>query len=310
MNGLSDLQVNGYAGVDFNAETLSAEDLHRACETLQRDGMTAMLATIITDDVPAMGRKIQRITELREHDALATSIIAGIHIEGPFISPADGYRGAHPLAAVKTANLDEAKQLFDAANGLLRIFTLAPEQDPDGTVTRWLADQNVMVSAGHTDASNDDLDRAIDAGLSMVTHLGNGCPTELPRHDNIIQRLLARADHLVFGFIADGIHVPGFALKNYLAAAGHERCFVVSDASAPAGMGPGRYSLGRLSLDVGDDLTVRLPGTGQLAGSALPLRGAIEVLRQQVGLTETAIDWLVKDHPRSLLAGMTLGNPD
>ncbi|QDU70457.1 N-acetylglucosamine-6-phosphate deacetylase [Mucisphaera calidilacus] len=301
MNHLVDLQVNGYGGVDFNADELSVDDLHRACDMMRRDGVDAMLATVITDDVPVMVRKLARIVEMRERDELIASVIAGLHVEGPFISPVDGYRGAHPSEAVKPATVDEAKRLFDAADGLLRIFTLAPEHDADAALTRWLADRSVIVSAGHTDAPAEALDRSIDAGLSMVTHLGNGCPTELPRHDNIIQRLLSRAERLLFGFIGDGIHVPGFALRNYLAVAGYERCFVVSDASAPAGMGPGRYGLGRLVLDVADDLTVRLPGTGQLAGSAMPLRQAAGLLQESVGLRPEVVDWMTKTHPRLLI---------
>ncbi|MEQ9455021.1 MAG: hypothetical protein RLN76_10580 [Phycisphaeraceae bacterium] len=302
MNRLVDLQVNGYAGIDFNSEALTAEGLHRACELMRQDGVDATLATIITDDLPKMARKLARLVELREQDELIASVITGLHIEGPFISPKDGYRGAHPLDAVREASVQDASALFDAAGGLLRVFTLAPEQDPGGLTTRWLADRRVVVSAGHTNADGQTLDRAIDGGLSMVTHLGNGCPVELPRHDNVIQRLLARADHLLIGFIADGIHVPAFALKNYIAAAGHKRCFIVSDASAPAGMGPGRYSLGRLQLDVKDDLTVRLPGTGQLAGSAMPMRGAIEILRQQVGLSDDAIECMMDTNPRTMIS--------
>lgn len=301
MNGLVDLQVNGYGGIDFNADDLTDEQLHHACTTLRRDGVQHILATIITDHLPKMVSKLQRLVDLRARDELATSVITGLHIEGPFINPADGYRGAHPHDAVSSASVQAAGQLFDAADGLLRILTLAPEQDPDATTTRWLDDRGVIVSAGHTNATADELDRAIDQGLSMITHLGNGCPIELPRHDNIIQRVLARAEKLRIGFIADGTHVPFFALRNYLSLAGHQNCFVVSDASAPAGMGPGRYTLGRLELDVSDDLTIRLPGTHQLAGSALPLRNAAELLTQNAALDHDTVTWLTHQHPRSIL---------
>ena len=304
--GYIDLQVNGYAGVDFNRDDLAEADLRRACEALRADGVDRILATIITEHLDVMCHRLARLVALREADALARELVAGIHIEGPFISPLDGYRGAHPADAVTPADPDAMRRLLDAAAGLTRIVTLAPECDADAAVTRMLADAGVIVSAGHTDADGDRLDAAIDAGLSMVTHLGNGCPLTLPRHDNIVQRVLARADRLHIGLIADGVHVPTEALGNVLRCVGLDRCFVVSDASAPAGLGPGRYTLGRLTLDVGDDYTARMPDSGQLAGSAMPLRLAERVLIDRVGLSAEQADRLTRAAPAKLLAGDAL----
>lgn len=182
--GYFDIQVNGYAGVDFNQADLSADDLHRACERLRGDGVEGILAAIITEKEEFMIRRIARIVELRKADELARSVIEGIHIEGPFLNPKDGFRGAHPVDAIRTANVELMERLLEASEGLTRIVTLAPEQDPGCRVTRMLADQGITVSAGHTDASLLQLEEAIDAGLSMATHLGNGCPGMLSRHDN------------------------------------------------------------------------------------------------------------------------------
>src|SRR5947199_1104578 len=171
---------------------------------------------------------------MRERDPLVREIIAGIHIEVPFISPVDGYRGAHPKDAVRPADRDAMRRLLDAAGGLTRLVTLAPENDAGFAVTRLLTTQNIRVSAGHTNASLDQLKGAIAAGLSMFTHLGNGCPMQIHRHDNIIQRALSLADKLFLMFIADGAHVTYTALRNYLKLAGLDRCIVVTDAVAPA----------------------------------------------------------------------------
>src|ERR1700722_14752125 len=103
--GYFDVQVNGYAGVDFNQDNLSAKDLHHACQHLRSDGADGILATIITETEELMVRRIGRIVELRKADELAQSLIAGIHIEGPFINPKDGYRGAHPADAIRTADM-------------------------------------------------------------------------------------------------------------------------------------------------------------------------------------------------------------
>ena len=118
-----DLQVNGYAGVDFNQDDLSADDLHAACAALEAGGVAGILATIITEDLDLMCGRLRRLAELRGHDPLARSLIAGFHIEGPFISPADGYRGAHPKDAVRPAEVSAMQRLLDAANGLTRLRT-------------------------------------------------------------------------------------------------------------------------------------------------------------------------------------------
>ena len=188
--GYFDLQVNGFAGVDFNADELEADALHAACAALAAGGVEGILATIITDHVEIMERRLMRLAQLRGRDALARRLIAGIHIEGPFINEREGYRGAHPVDAIRSADVGCMARLLAAADGLTRLVTLAPERDPGLRVTRMLASQGIVVAAGHTDAGLDDLRAALDVGLTMVTHLGNGCPTMMPRHDNIIQRAL------------------------------------------------------------------------------------------------------------------------
>src|SRR4051812_8602127 len=141
-----DLQVNGYGGVDFNTDDLSADDLHAACVALRNDGVAAILATVITEDLGKMAARLRRMVELREQDPLAKELIPGFHIEGPFISPETGYVGAHPKDAVRPANVDDMARLLDAAGGLARIVTLAPECDAGMKTTRFLADRKITVS--------------------------------------------------------------------------------------------------------------------------------------------------------------------
>jgi N-acetylglucosamine-6-phosphate deacetylase len=293
-----DLQVNGYGGIDFNQDDLSADALHRACEKLRSDGVSGILATIITEQIELMESRLRRLVELREKDPLARQLIAGLHIEGPFISPHTGYRGAHPLDAVEPANPDDAKRLVDAAGGLLRLFTLAPECDSGLEVTRLLVKQGVAVSAGHTDASLDQLTAATDAGLSLFTHVGNGCPmTGMHRHDNIIQRAMHLRERLWLCFISDCVHVPPVALKNYLDLAG-DRAIVVTDAIAPAGLGPGRYKLGRWDLLIGDDMVARAPDGSHFVGAAITMRQSHANLRDKLGLSEQRCRILLVENPR------------
>lgn len=158
---------------------------------------------------------------------------------------------------MKPANIDDAKRLLNAAGGLAKLVTLAPEHDAGSKTTAFLTAPASPVSAGHCDPSLDQLRAACDAGLTMFTHLGNGCPIQMHRHDNIIQRALSLHERLWLCFIPDGVHVPFFVLKNWLASIGFERTIFVTDAISAARLGPGRYTLAGWDILVGDNLVAR-----------------------------------------------------
>ena len=292
-----DIQVNGYGGVDFNSDDLSAQALHQACIKLRDDGVSQILATIITEKIPLMQQRLSQLVQLREQDALAKDIINGFHIEGPFISPTDGYRGAHPVDAIQPATTDVMHSLLDAAEGLTKLVTLAPEHDEQLNTTRLLAKQGITVSAGHSNASMDQLKAAIDAGLSMYTHLGNGCPAIMPRHDNIIQRVLSLSDQLWLCFIADGVHIPMHVLHNYLKCAQLDRCIITTDAIAPAGLGLGTYTLSRWTVQIGEDLAARSADGSHLVGSAINMPRVISNLQQYLHLNLQQIQQLISINP-------------
>lgn len=299
-----DLQVNGYAGTDFNGDNLTAETLHHACECLAEDGCDAILATFITDEIPTLERRIGRLVELREKDELARKMITGIHIEGPFINAMKGYVGAHPPQAVKPANVDDAKRLLAACGGLARLVTLAPENDDGGKTTAYLAAQKVTVAAGHCDPSLDQLRAACDAGLTMFTHLGNGCPVQMHRHDNIIQRALSLHDRLWLCFIPDGVHVPFFVLKNWLKGIGLERTIFVTDAISAARLGPGRYTLAGWDLVIGDDLVARSPDGTHFVGSTVTVPRIKANALGELGMTEEELRQVLDVNPRMAIDGM------
>jgi N-acetylglucosamine-6-phosphate deacetylase len=299
--GYFDLQVNGYGGVDFNQDTLTGEDLERACARLADDGVAGVLATIITEDLDIMCARLANLARLRAQSPLASRLIAGFHIEGPFLSPEPGYRGAHPADAIRPADTDGMKRLLDAAKDLTRIVTLAPEHDPGLRVTRMLTSQGIVVSAGHCNPSLDQLSAAIDAGLTLFTHLGNGCPMQMHRHDNIIQRALSLSGRLKLCFICDGVHVPFPALGNYIRAAGVDRCIAVTDAIAPASLGPGRYTLSRWDLLIGDDMVARAPDGSHFVGSAITMPQTARNLAQHCGLSEDDVRKMTAENPRLVL---------
>ncbi len=295
-----DLQVNGYTGVDFNGDALDAESLSSACSRMQSEGVIGCLATIITDSIDAMCRRLSRLVAIRDQDAIVAQVIRGFHIEGPFLNMTPGYIGAHPVEHAIAADWASMQRLLDAASGLTRIVTLAPERDPNFTVTRRLSDVGICVSAGHCDPDLETLRAAVDSGLSMFTHLGNACPMSLHRHDNIIQRALSLSDHLWLGLIADGVHLPYFTLLNFLRCAGKERCFVVSDAISAAGLGPGLFRLGDQTVVVDKDLATWSEDRSHLMGSATTMQRAAANLAS-IGLdTETVAELTLHNPQRAI----------
>lgn len=293
-----DLQVNGYAGTDFCADDLALSECRSACDALAADGVDGILATVITDAVERLCAKLARLVRHREADPVVARMIRGFHVEGPFISPQPGYVGAHDPRHVRPANVADMERILDAGAGLVRLVTLAPEHDAGFATTRLLADRGVTVSAGHCDAALDVLRGAIDAGLSMVTHLGNGCPTTLPRHDNVVQRALSLADRLWVCFIPDGAHVPFFALGNYLSVAGLDRSIMVTDAIAAARLGPGRSTISGMEVEVDAYGVARRPGSDNLAGSTVTMPAVRANLSRHLGLSEADITRLVDTNPR------------
>ena len=297
-----DLQLNGYKGIDFNADDLTGGDLRAACEAVRRDGGGRMLATIITDRLDRMTARISRLAELHAADPLIADVMAGIHVEGPFINPQPGFVGAHPAEHVLPASTHAAHDLIAAGRGLVRLVTLAPERDADHATIRWLAEQGIVVSAGHCDPSADMLGRAIDAGLAAFTHLGNGCPLSLHRHDNIIQRVLA-ADRLRWVMvIPDAFHLPSTMVRTIIRAVGIDRVIAVTDATAAGGMGAGRFYL------AGHDVVADAEGAAwaldrsHLVGSTASMGRICAVLRGEVGLSDDEVAMVTQINPARMLA--------
>ena len=265
-----DLQVNGFAGVDFQDEALDQAALRRAVDALRAHGTGGILLTLITDRPDALARKLAQIERHRAADPVIAAVVAGYHLEGPHLSPRPGYHGAHPPECMTAPDAVLFDRLQAAAGGRIRLVTLAPEWPGSPAYIAHLAGQGVRTAIGHSDASEAEIDAAIAAGLTLCTHLGNGVPMELPRHDNIIQRLLAR-DELTAVFIGDGLHVPPGVLRNFVRAKPPGRVLFTTDCMAAAGAGPGRYRIGRLVIEVGGDGVVREPGRPNFAGSALTM---------------------------------------
>lgn len=276
--GLVDLQLNGYAGFDFNApaEAWHRDALSHARLALRKASVVMALPTFITDAPNALIDRARVYRELVEADEQLGATFPGLHIEGPFISPEDGPVGAHPKHRCATPHqLPELlDQLVEASGERIRILTLAPELEGAMALIEKAARLGILVAIGHTTADAETLDAAVVAGARMATHLGNGSHMTLPRHDNYMQHQLAD-DRLAASFIADGHHIPFPVLKNFLRAKTSEKAILVTDAIAAAGAGPGRYRLGEKEIVVATDLKCQIPGQPNLAGSALTMDQAV-----------------------------------
>jgi N-acetylglucosamine-6-phosphate deacetylase len=287
---------------DLQIDVLDHASLAMVCQRLESQGVEGILATVVTDSIDRMEERIARLASLvEEHDEFQR-MIKGIHVEGPFINPHSGYRGAHPQDAIIPADTSLMERLLAAGRGLVRLVTLAPEGDSGLRVTRMLADRKIIVSAGHTDASLDQLCAAIDNGLTMFTHVGNGCPASMPRHDNIIQRVLSLHGKLWLCFIADGAHIPFFVLKNYFDLVGLEKTIVVTDGIAAADLGPGRYKFGRWDMNIGDDLVARSPDKSHFLGSTVTMPRTFQNLTESLGMPAADALTLIESNPQKALA--------
>jgi len=280
-----DIQVNGFAGVDFQDAEMSQAELRRAVDSLLRHRTGGILLTLITDRLDAMEHKLALVERYRAADPVIAAVIVGYHLEGPHLSPFPGFHGAHPAELMSPPDCVAFDRMQAAANGRIRLVTIAPELPGSAEYIAHVVAAGVRVAIGHSNASDGDIDSAIAAGLTLCTHLGNGVPMELARHDNIIQRLLAR-DELVASFIADGLHVPPGALRNFVRAKPKGKVIFTTDCMSAAGAGSGRFRIGRLEIEVGDDGVVREPGKPNFAGSSLTMDRAASNVAEWLGWTQ------------------------
>jgi len=305
---LVDLQINGYAGVDFQRDDVTTEELLHATRALRRDGCAHFLLTLITDEWPRLLARLRQFKKLRDESAELRDAIIGWHMEGPFLSEKPGFHGAHRPALMCDPTPRHMEELRAVTGDDRVLLTMAPERHGALEAITLATSLGLRVSLGHTDASAEILSQAVAAGATGFTHLGNGCPRDLDRHDNILWRV-CETSGLTVSFIPDGHHVSPapFRLLHRLLAqraaglqpageslhgkaspelarapvaipplpvANWQDVYYTTDAMSAAGAGPGRYSLGAVEVEVGAEQIVRQPGQSNFAGSALtPIQG-------------------------------------
>jgi N-acetylglucosamine-6-phosphate deacetylase len=262
-----DLQINGHAGIWFGDEGLSVEQVLTVLDAHFAHGVSRICPTVITNSREAIGDGLAVIRRACEQEPWADRMVAGCHVEGPYISPEDGPRGAHPREHVRGCDRAEFEQWQAASGGRIRLMTLAPEAPGAEAFTRELTRRGVRVSIGHTAATTEQIAAVVDAGATLSTHLGNGAAGTLRRHPNPIWDQLAD-DRLTASIITDGHHLPANVVKVIIRAKGWRNIVLTCDASGLAGSPPGVYDYHGAQFEVLADGPIVLAGQRQyLAGS-------------------------------------------
>lgn len=302
--GLVDLQINGFRGLDFNTLPLAAELPGKATRELWSEGVTSYLATLITNSPEAIEEACRGIARGREEDEAAREGIVGLHLEGPFISPDDGPRGAHAKSFVRAPDWDLFRRWQDASGGIVRMITLSPEWPGSTAFIEKAAASDVLVSIGHTGATPEQVRDAVAAGARVSTHLGNGAHLVLPRHPNYLWEQLAD-DRLSACFIADGFHLPDAVMKVITRVKGR-KALLVSDAVYLAGLPPGTYDThigGKVVLT--DEGKLHLASNRDLlAGSASMLLRGVERLVAS-GIADLEEAWSMASARPAALLGLS-----
>jgi N-acetylglucosamine-6-phosphate deacetylase len=277
---LVDLQVNGYAGVDFQQDILTTEHLLTAVRALRHDGCSRILFTLITDEWPTMLTRLSRARSLVIANEELRAAIVGWHLEGPFLSPEPGYCGAHDPAKMRDPTPAMMDELRAGAGSDPVLLTLAPERAGSVESIQHAVGLGFKVSLGHTNASATQLRAAVAAGATGFTHLGNACPQQLDRHDNILWRVLDTPG-LAVSLIPDTHHVAPALFRLIHRVLKPYQILHTTDAMAAAGVSrkgdipvAQTFALGSMRLEVSADGIVRQPGKTNFAGSALtPVEG-------------------------------------
>ena len=302
--GFIDIQVNGFAGVDLNHANFRGDDLVGVCRNLLTTGVTRFCPTLITADHKQLVRNIKEIRRACEGYPLVRKMVLGIHLEGPYINPEDGPRGAHPRAHVARPDWDEFERLLLTSNGLVRMVTVAPEM-PGGLAFIQKASQSgLVVGIGHCKPEPEIIDQAVHGGARISTHLGNGTHQMLDRHQNYLQKQLGH-DGLMASIICDGTHLPDYFVKNVVRAKGKSRVILITDATAASHAPAGRYSLGDLEIEADNDGVLRLAGTPYLTGSTLTMDRAVANCAAFAGITLASAIKFATENPAGLFDGIS-----
>jgi len=282
--GLIDNQVNGFAGVSFTfgGGELTAKGIKKATIELWKEGVTTYLPTLTTNSYEVLKKNFTILGKIKDDPALLGSI-AGFHLEGPYISPLDGYRGAHPLKYVRKPDRDEFTSLNEASGNNILQVTVAPESEGALEFISQCTEKGIVVALGHHNASAELITEAIDRGARVATHIGNGCANMINRHVNPLWPQLAD-DRLMISIIGDGFHLLPEEIRVFYKIKGPEKTIITSDVTGFGSLPPGKYVTEEGdSIELTSAGMLRYPAQDVLYGSASPLRKGVANVMKVTG---------------------------
>jgi len=308
--GFIDVQFNGYGGYDFNSGIWDTgfDQNQAAANILQlaaKAGTTRLCPTVVTNTKENIIASFRSLTKQLDADPQLKTAMGCFHLEGPYLSEKDGLRGAHPLDCIRDPDWDQFQRFQEAAEGRIKIFTLAPERPGSIPFIEKAVENGVVISLGHTGATPDQIRDAVKAGARMSTHLGNGSQDQIQRHRNYMFAQLAD-DELTAGIITDGDHLPPELVKIYARVKGADRLVLVSDAAALGGLPPGIYGGGTHEVLPGGKIA--LAGTPYLAGAGHLLDVCVANALRWTELGMSGITQSVSTNPANLLDLKNTGN--
>jgi len=303
--GLIDIQINGYVGIDFSGPDLKVEGVKKATKALWKAGVTSYFPTIITSDIARIKKNFAILAEAKKDPEIGRSI-PGFHLEGPYISPIAGFRGAHLEKYIKAPDWQEFQEIQKAADGGIRIITVAPEIEGAIPFIKKCVESGVIVSLGHHNGTAAQIQAAVDAGAKMATHLGNGCANEINRHDNPLWPQLSN-DAITASIIADGFHLRREEVRTFYKAKGVDKTILVSDALDLAGLPPGEYTRGERTLLLTENV-VKLPKENVLAGAASPISKCVGVVMDFTECSLKDAIQMASTNPAQMFALSELGS--
>lgn len=282
-----DLQINGNMGVDFSDPALTEDMFMKAADQIFKSGTSLFLPTIVTSPKEVYLRNLAVIRSACEkHDILKN--VPGVHLEGPFISDKPGAVGAHPPQFVIEPDCAFFDEIMDRSGNYVKLLTVAAEIPGVEKLIAHASSRAVAVSCGHQLAGSADLKKAADAGAKLLTHLGNGCPNQIDRHNNMIWSGMA-CDELTAMIITDGHHLPADLVKCLIRAKGADRIIVTSDAAPIAGFPPGRYKMWANDAILEENGRLHNPAKGCLVGSSASMADCVRFLESLELLSEEEI---------------------
>ena len=298
--GMVDLQVNGYAGLDFNAGNFTAQELESALTKMLFDGVSFCLPTIITDTFETLRHRLKVLDDAIQGSELAKKMVLGIHLEGPFISEQDGYRGCHPLAGIQEPTVENYLGLIEGLQTPIAMVTLAPENDHNLVLSKFLISQGVCVSIGHSSIDRPGLSEAAKAGVTCATHLNNGLTPTLDKNENPLFAILSN-DAIHAGIIADSIHILPHIMTIIWRTKGIDKLFLVTDGTAGSSAKPGNYTLGSVGIRLDVDGQVKMLEEDRLAGSGVTMRQMMSHMVNWFGLSPTQLVQIGRENALTML---------